>query len=640
MSLNNHDPDERPRTSAAYRVFVGTAWRAGPGLTTAVIGGVLCSAAAPLGTIASVGGLVTALPGVIAHGRGSSAGRSAELWSLMAGVFLFLQWVAGTIRGTAAAALGERVDAAMQRDLMDAVLAPRSIRHLEDPKTLDLIDVGRETLQSSWARPGRLTSTLSGLAAAWLVLIGAAVALAGFNPVVAVAVLAAGLWVTRVERLASRTEAAHHYSGTEAARRLQYLYEVGATPAAAKEVRVFGLSPFVLDSFGSAWRAAMASVITRVPRRPLQASSTLAAVVLGTLIWTGVDAYSGAVSPGRVAVCAQALMLTLAGVQQLSWTGLQTELAMTTFRRYERAFRVLASMSEPSGPQVVASPADTPKTGGGDGQAPIITFENVSFAYPGGPTVLNHLDLTLPAGRSLAVVGANGAGKTTLVKLLCGMYQPDAGRIVVDGVDLAGADIEAWRHSLAVALQDATRFPLPAAEVIGLGRVEAITDRAGIEEAAGVADIAGDIAALPDGWQTPLSPDLTGGVDLSGGQWQKIALARALFTARHGAGVLILDEPAANLDARAEARLHDQFLSLTEGLTAIVISHRFSTVRHASSIVVLDEGCVAEQGTHDELMARDGKYAHMFRLQAERFIPSGGTDSGTDTVLVPKAARA
>jgi ATP-binding cassette subfamily B protein len=249
-----------------------------------------------------------------------------------------------------------------------------------------------------------------------------------------------------------------------------------------------------------------------------------------------------------------------------------------------------------------------------------IRFEGVAFSYPGGTTkVLDELDLVIPAGRSLAIVGVNGAGKSTLIKLLCRSYEPTAGRITVDGIDLASLDAVEWRHRLAPVFQDSTRFELPAYANVGFGRVDAAEDREGIEAAAVDAGIAGPVEALPLGWDTPLSTAYAGGADLSGGEWQKVGLARALFAVRHGASVLILDEPAAHLDARAEAELYERFLALTEGLTTIVISHRFSTVRRADSIVVLDGGRVVEQGAHDALMAQGGAYAEMFTLQAARF---------------------
>jgi len=205
------------------------------------------------------------------------------------------------------------------------------------------------------------------------------------------------------------------------------------------------------------------------------------------------------------------------------------------------------------------------------------------------------------------------------VKLLCRLYEPGAGRIAVDGRDLATIDEAAWRSRLAAVFQDSVRFEVAASASVGFGHVGAADDMAGITAASVAAGVADAITALPRGWDTVLSSEYPDGADLSGGEWQKLGLARALFAVRHGASVLILDEPAAHLDARAEARLYERFLAITEGVTTIVISHRFSTVRRASSIVVLDDGRVAEQGTHDELIEVGGRYAEMFRLQASRF---------------------
>jgi ABC-type multidrug transport system fused ATPase/permease subunit len=261
--------------------------------------------------------------------------------------------------------------------------------------------------------------------------------------------------------------------------------------------------------------------------------------------------------------------------------------------------------------------------------------------------VLSDLDLQIPAGRSLAIVGANGAGKTTLIKLLCGLYEPTGGRIAVDGTDLRDVPPADWQRRVAAIFQDFVQYHLTVRENVGLGAPALVDDpsarslqprpghagqiahvRQGgkggpaldrLRTAAARAGALDLIESLPRGWDTVLSRRYTGGVDLSGGQWQRIALARALFAVEGGARVLILDEPTAALDVRAEAALYDRFLELTAGLTTILISHRFSTVRRADRICVLEGGRVVEQDTHDRLVAAGGRYAAMFALQAARF---------------------
>jgi ATP-binding cassette, subfamily B, bacterial len=226
------------------------------------------------------------------------------------------------------------------------------------------------------------------------------------------------------------------------------------------------------------------------------------------------------------------------------------------------------------------------------------------------------------------VVGANGTGKTSLVKLLCGLYEPTEGSVLVDGVGLRDLDVSDWRRRLAVVFQQPLRLPMSAFSNVRFGRAEAAPSLELAEIAAERAGVKNVVDALPNGWETVLSAEFGGGVELSGGEWQRLGLARALYSVQEGASVLVLDEPAAHLDARSEAELYRRFLDLTSGLTTIVISHRFSTVRQASSIVVLDEGVVVEHGSHDELLELDGTYAHLFRLQAARFDLPSPLDGG------------
>jgi ATP-binding cassette subfamily B protein len=507
---------------------------------------------------------------------------------------------------------------------MSAVMAPTGIGHLEDPQTQDLIAVGKETFRA-WLRPGRLAISLSTLASSRFLQSGSCLLLAIFYRwPLAVLLLAASLWTEDENRRASRRAAEHHHGRSPLARRTEYFYETGVTPAAAKEIRVFGLPGFLLDRFSGTWKLAMAEALGKGSRRPLISTAVLAVVTVATFAWVCVDAVHHSIVLGMAVLFAQAIMVCLGSVSISANNRLESEMSVATLSRYEQALG--AARVAPARAEVTAGglPADgLPRRE--------IRFDRVSFRYRGAAKdALRDLSLVIPAGRSLAIVGANGAGKTTLIKLLGRLYEPDAGRIVIDGEDLASLDVASWRRRFAAVFQDYVRYELPVRTNIGFGCVTAQDDLKGIRAAAADAGVSEAVAKLGNSWDAVLSAGYESGGDLSGGEWQKIGLARALFAIRHGAGVLILDEPAANLDARAEAQLYERFLALTEGVTTIVISHRFSTVRQASLIAVIRDGRVAEQGSHEELLALDGHYAEMFRLQASRFHEALVTEGGSE----------
>jgi len=256
------------------------------------------------------------------------------------------------------------------------------------------------------------------------------------------------------------------------------------------------------------------------------------------------------------------------------------------------------------------APATAPR-GAQDLPTRELRFRDVTFAYPGGEPVLEHFVLSIPAGSSLAIVGQNGAGKTTLAKLLCRLYDPQDGAIEVDGVDVRDLELTAWRARLAAVFQDFLRLERPLRDNVAPDGAPDDDVLAALAEAgaSGLADL-----------DTILARGYEGGTDLSGGQWQRVALARALCAVRLGAGVVLLDEPTAQLDVRGEAEIFNRILAATRDCTTILISHRFSTVRQADRICVLEHGRVIELGSHAELIEQGGRYRTMFELQAERFI--------------------
>jgi ATP-binding cassette subfamily B protein len=265
----------------------------------------------------------------------------------------------------------------------------------------------------------------------------------------------------------------------------------------------------------------------------------------------------------------------------------------------------------------------------------VVRCEDVAFAYPGTDrTVISGLDLDINAGEVIGLVGRNGVGKTTLIRLLTGLYRPDAGRITVDGADLAGLPDAAWHRRVSVVFQDFGRFPASVADNIAIGAVEHAADREGVLEAARTAGIDRWLGDLPDGIDTLLGREFENGADLSGGQWQGIAIARGLFTARHGRDLLIFDEPTAHLDAHAEAAFFDRVTSAIDDAAIVLISHRLGTIRHADRIVLLGPEGIVEQGRHERLMASGGEYARLFSLQASQFAdlePGADVEPGVDS---------
>ncbi|GAC1600302.1 MAG: ABC transporter ATP-binding protein [Acidimicrobiales bacterium] len=402
------------------------------------------------------------------------------------------------------------------------------------------------------------------------------------------------------------------WEGEAANRRLaRHLFVLGTEAPSAKELRVAGALQTVAADRAAAWDAFQA------PVRRMRIRSGVAQ----TAAWS----VFAAAFVGAVAVVARtshdssaALIVIAAGARLTAYIGLAAT-EINTWGFFIQGSQRLLWLE-----QLVER-----RRGNADGAPPArlvdgITLDDVSFAYPGidQPLVLDHVNLRLPAGSVIAVVGENGAGKSTLVKLLAKLYEPTAGRIVIDGVDLATIAAPLWRERMAGAFQDFVRFELAAQHTVGLGDLPRIDDAdavAGAVAQAGATDV---IDGLSDGLSTQLGPSWPGGVDLSGGQWQKLALARGLV--RTDSLLVVLDEPTSALDAETEHALFERFadqarVASEAGRVTVLVSHRFSTVRMADLIVVLSGSSVTEVGTHDDLVALGGTYAELYDIQASAY---------------------
>lgn len=571
---------------------------------------ILIESALPVGTAVLTGLLIGSIPEAVNAGLGSPEGR--ETLTLLAGAAgsILLLRVVNPLQEALSTSLGREVDRYLQERVMVAVGRPAGIAHLEDPQLLDRLRLVRE-LGIDKNRPSLAVYGLSLTLPDWIRALASAAILLWLRWWLGLIWLVAWpLLVYYMQREYFKV-AQVGYGQSSVLRRGEYLRDLALNAPAAKEIRIWGMLDWLIERFESTWRTAIEPVWKR--RRPsaLVIFGTSGAVVLvdalsyGLLAW---GAVRGDLSLAALAVFIQAVQRANA-FSAFNDSNAYLSFAAVSVPRVLELDEML--QGEVRGPSR-EPPPQTPQAE--------IRFEAVRFRYPGAEReALRGLELAIPAGRSLAIVGENGAGKTSLVKLLCGLYQPTDGVIRVDGMRLDELDPAAWRKRVAVLFQDFTHYQLPARENIAFGAPELAGDFDRLRSAAKKAGALELIENLPHGWETILSPEYKHGVDLSGGQWQKIALARALFAVEAERGVLILDEPTAALDVRAEAELYERFLEITEGLTTILISHRFSTVRRADRIIVLSDGQVIEDGSHQELLALRGRYARMFRLQARRF---------------------
>jgi ABC-type multidrug transport system fused ATPase/permease subunit len=517
-------------------------------------------------------------------------------------VFVLLQ-VLTPVHQAVSANLGSRTAAWLYDRLTATCVEPPGMGHLEDPEVTNDLSMARDFDMGITGPPlnismdfiaSGLVEMVAGLASAAILF-----AYAWWAPLVL-----GGAWLATHYLL--RESGVWRDRNTnevrEAQRHAEYAYRLAVDPPSAKELRLFGLGDWVVDRFRSRrrrlfdlqWQA------TRLRERPVVWSLLLVVAANVWVFWSlATSVQSGDLELGRLVTFAQATI----GTSMIAFGGLSW--ALDSASAPAAAVLRLGDSMAPTG---ALSPGTRPAHGM---PAREIRFRDLTFAYPtSSEPVLQGFDLAIPAGSSLAIVGQNGAGKTTLAKLLCRLYDPQRGAIEVDGVDLRDLDLDAWRARITAVFQDFIRFELSLRDNVAPAGAPDAAVRAALADA-GAADLA-DLS-------TVLARGYAGGTELSGGQWQRVALARALCAVEVGAGVVLLDEPTAQLDVRGEAEIFDRILAATRHTTTILISHRFSTVRHADRICVLEHGRVIELGTHDELMALGGRYRTMFDLQASRF---------------------
>jgi ATP-binding cassette subfamily B protein len=602
----------RERFSALKNLppFLKLVWRTSPGLTAADLACRLGRAFLPVATL-YVGKLI--IDEVVRLAGTGHPQDSLREW-LASGLMDHLLTLLGIELGLAVLSdvLGRIVS------LIDALLSERfsnttSIRLMEHAASLDLEDFEDSELQDRLDRARRQTmgrtplmSQIFGQAQDVLTIASFAAGLMVYAPWLIALLVLALVPAFLGEAHFNAQSYSLNYAWTPERRELDYVRQTGASVETAKEVKIFGLNAFLIERYRALSEAFYA------------ANRRLAARRAG---WGGLLTAIGTV--GYYVAYAFIAWRTLRG----DFTIGDLTFLSGSFRRLRNLLEgLLIGFSQVAGqalylddlfsffeirPEIVSPPNPRPVP------VPIrngFTFEDVGFRYPGAERwAVRHLSFTLRAGEVLALVGENGAGKTTLVKLLARLYDPDEGRILLDGHDLREYDLVALRANIGVIFQDFVRYHLTAAENIAVGRIEARDDRARIEAAAHASLADEVINRLPAGYDQVIGKRFKSGVDLSGGEWQKIAIARAYM---RDAQLLILDEPTASLDARAEFEVFQRFKELSEGKTAVLISHRFSSVRMADRILVLAEGQIEAEGTHHELLAAGGRYAELFELQA------------------------
>lgn len=614
MTPAHSTPDSTPAelTSSFLGVFrysrraVELVWSTSRGLTVALGLLTLVAGLLPAG-VAWVGALI--IDAVVAASRSVSAGEPlalAPVLTLIAFEAVLVMALAGAQRGISLcqallrAQLGQRVNAMILEKALTLQLA-----HFEDSEFYDKLTRARREASS---RPLSLVNRTFGLVQNAISLVSYGVLLTQFSPWAVLVLVLAGLPAFVAETRFSG-DAFRLFRWRSPETRMQmYLETVLAREDHAKEVKLYGLGPLLLDRYRGIFRKLYGADRDLAIRRD---GWGFALGLIGTATlyaaygWIAMTTIAGRITLGQMTMYLMLFRQGQAAVSaSLSAIGgmYEDNLYLSTLYEY----------LETPIPATQGTAVEGPDPSDG------IRFENVAFTYPGADTpALQDIDLHIRPGQSLALVGQNGSGKTTLIKLLTRLYAPDTGRILLDGRDLQEWDEATLLQRIGVIFQDFARYQMRVGENVGAGDVAHFEDRERWQEAADMGMATPFIQTLPAGFDTQLGKWFRDGRELSGGQWQKIALARAFMRSR--ADILVLDEPTAAMDAAAEATIFEHFRRLTRDRIAILISHRFSTVRMADQIIVIQDGRIVERGSHDQLIAAAGHYAHLFSLQAQGY---------------------
>ena len=574
--------------------FFGALYRAAPGMAVWWWALLLLRGIVPALLAIAIGVLVGAI----------NNGDDLAVPLTFVGITFVVMQVLTPIHQAVSANLGSRMAAWLNDRLMDACVKPPGMAHLERPELASDLTIARDFDLGIMGPPLFVSMDFIAIGLATMVAgLASGVVLFGYSWWAAPVLILAWLSTHWLLRESAIWKDRNTEEVRDAQRHADYAFRLAVDAPAAKEVRLFGLAPWVIERFANRrrqlyelqWRA------TRLREKSVLGCLVIVLGANGLVFWALADAaIDGRIGLGAVTVYMQAAV----GVSAIAFGGLSWALDGAA-APVAAVMRLEAAMA-PVGALPLGSRAATGMP------AREIRFHDVTFGYESNTApVLADFDLTIPAGTSLAIVGQNGAGKTTLAKLLCRLYDPQSGAIEIDGVDLRELDLDDWRSRVSAVFQDFVRYERPLRDNVAPRGASDDVIEAALRDAGAV-----DLASL----DTILARGYEGGTDLSGGQWQRVALARALCSVRLGAGVVLLDEPTAQLDVRGEAEIFERILAATRHTTTILISHRFSTVRLADRICVLEHGRVVELGSHDELMQLNGRYRTMFDLQASRFV--------------------